>query len=72
MNLKRILAILGLIGWGVLISLTVIFAFIDTPATNNAFKGLIAADIILPVFIWVFMMIARRINNTRNDDNDKH
>ena len=67
MTVKRVLAILALCGWGVLIALTVIFAFIDTPATNVAFKWLIAADIILPVLKWVLMMIGRRVRNTYDD-----
>ena len=66
MTVKRVLAIIALCGWGVLIALTVIFAFIDSRVTNAAFKWLIAADIILPVLIWVLMMIGRRVRNTRN------
>lgn len=71
MNVKRVLAILALCGWGVLITLTVIFAFIDSRVTNAAFKWLIAADIILPVLIWVLMMIGRRVKKDYND-RDNH
>ena len=68
MTVKRVLAIIALCGWGVLIALTVIFAFIDSRVTNTAFKWLIAADIILPVLIWVLMMIVRHIRKTRDEN----
>lgn len=68
MTVKRVLAIIALCGWGALIALTVIFAFVDSRVTNAAFKWLIAADIILPVLIWVLMMIGKRVRNTRKDN----
>ncbi len=82
MDAKRILAIIGLCAWGALIITTIIVAFIVDEKTHALFNGLIAADIILPVLIWVLLMIGRAVkrrreqysefeNNSHEEDNNK-
>ena len=65
MNAKRILAVIGLCAWGALIVTTVIVAFVVDENTHALFNGLIAADIIVPVLIWVLLMIARAVKRRR-------
>lgn len=65
MNARRILAIIGICAWAALIITTVIVAFIVDENTHALFNGLIAADIILPVLIWVLLMLGRWMRKRR-------
>ena len=65
MEARRILAIIGLCAWAALIITTIVVAFTVDETTHALFNGLIAADIIVPVLIWVLMMIARAIKRRR-------
>ena len=77
MNARRILAIIGICAWAALIITTVIVAFIVDENTHALFNGLIAADIILPVLIWVLLMLGRWMRKRReqysefSNDNDE-
>jgi len=75
MNARRILAIIGICAWAALIITTVIVAFIVDENTHALFNGLIAADIILPVLIWVLLMLGRWMRKRReqySDFTDEH
>ena len=65
MTSKRILAIIGLCAWAALIIATIVVAFIVDEKTHALFNGLIAADIIVPVLIWVLLMIGRAVKRRR-------
>lgn len=65
MDARRILAIIGLCAWGALIATTVVVAFNVDENTHALFNGLIAADIIVPVLIWVLLMIIRAVKRRR-------
>lgn len=65
MDARRILAIIGLCAWGALIATTVVVAFTVDENTHALFNGLIAADIMVPVLIWVLMMIIRAVKRRR-------
>lgn len=76
MTSKRILAIIGLCAWAALIITTIVVAFIVDEKTHALFNGLIAADIIVPVLIWVLLMIGRAVKRRREqysefDDNSE-
>ena len=76
MTSKRILAIIGLCAWAALIIATIVVAFIVDEKTHALFNGLIAADIIVPVLIWVLLMIGRAVKRRREqysefEDNSK-
>lgn len=70
MNAKRILAIIGICAWAALIITTIVVAFIVDENTHALFNGLIAADIILPVLIWVLLMIGRAVRKRRGQYSD--
>ena len=70
MNARRILAIIGICAWAALIITTVIVAFIVDENTHALFNGLIAADIILPVLIWVLLMLGRWMRKRREQYSD--
>ena len=70
MKIRQILAIIGLCAWGALIVATLIVAFTVNDDTRGIFNGLIAADIIVPVLIWVMLMIARSILKKKQERED--
>ena len=65
MDARRILAIIGLCAWGALIATTIVVAFTVDESTHALFNGLIAADIMVPVLIWVLLMIIRAVKRRR-------
>lgn len=70
MSAKRILAIIGICAWAALIITTIVVAFIVDENTHALFNGLIAADIILPVLIWILLMIGRWMKKRRDQYSD--
>ena len=58
-NFKRIAALTAVVLWGILIIITLVAAFINTPAAKTLFKGLIYTDIVFPIVIYAMMMVYR-------------
>ncbi len=58
-NFKRIAALTAVVLWGILIIITLVTAFINTPAAKTLFKGLIYTDIVFPIVIYAMMMVYR-------------
>ncbi|MCI5862705.1 MAG: hypothetical protein MRZ89_02215, partial [Lachnospiraceae bacterium] len=56
----QILALITVIAVAVLVILTFIFAFMTTPQSNVIFTRLVAADIIVPVSVYVFLLIVKQ------------
>ncbi len=57
----QILALSTIIAVGVLVVLTFVFAFITSPESDAIFTRLVAADIIVPVAVYVFLLIVKQI-----------
>ena len=65
-QVKRILAILILIGWGVLLAATLYCAIVDTVQTRELFPGLLFTDILLPVVAYAMLLIYKYLRG-RNE-----
>ncbi len=57
--MKRILAILCIIILVALYVITLITAIIGSPASNDMFMAAVAANIILPVMMWIYLQTAK-------------
>lgn len=56
---KRIASLTAVVLWSILLIITLITAFINTPAAKTLFKGLIYTDIVFPVVVYAMMMVYR-------------
>ncbi len=66
-QIKRILALLGiLLLTGVYIA-TIILALTDDPNSMNAFRASIYCTIIVPVLIWAYTFIYKLLKGNSND-----
>ncbi|MCI5862428.1 MAG: hypothetical protein MRZ89_00730, partial [Lachnospiraceae bacterium] len=54
----------------VLVILTFIFAFMTTPQSNVIFTRLVAADIIVPVSVYVFLLIVKQLQKKSKRDRE--
>ena len=72
--MKRILAILCIVILVALYVITLITAIVGNPASNNMFMAAVAANIILPVMMWVYLQTAkylkRKGEKMREENND--
>lgn len=66
----QILALITVIAVAVLVILTFIFAFMTTPQSNVIFTRLVAADIIVPVSVYVFLLIVKQIQKKSKRDKE--
>ena len=66
----QILALITVIAVAVLVILTVIFAFMTTPQSTVIFTRLVAADIIVPVSVYVFLLIVKQIQKKSKRDRE--
>ena len=57
--MKRIMAILCIVILVALYVVTLITAIIGSPVSNELFMAAVAANIILPVMMWVFLQTAK-------------
>lgn len=64
--MKRIIAIAGVIILVGTIIATLVVAIMNKPGTHNLFMGLLAADVVIPVMLWGYLMLYRWAS--RNDD----
>ena len=64
----QILALSTIIAVGVLVVLTFVFAFITTSESDAIFTRLVAADIIVPVAVYVFLLIVKQIQKKSKRD----
>ena len=68
-NIKRLLAVIGVILLIGMYVCTLIFALIGSPASDDLLKASIAATILIPVLLYGFILITRLLKN-KNDQND--
>lgn len=58
-KLKRVSALIAVILWVLMLLVTLVVAFIDTPECNALFRGLMITDIIFPIVIYAMMLVYR-------------
>lgn len=58
-NMKRILAILCIVILVALYVITLIAAIVGSPVSNGFFMAAVAANIILPVMMWIYLQVAK-------------
>ena len=68
----QILALSTIIAVGVLVVLTFVFAFITSRESDAIFTRLVAADIIVPVAVYVFLLIVKQIQKKSKRDKENN
>ena len=68
----QILALSTIIAVGVLVVLTFVFAFITSPESDAIFTRLVAADIIVPVAVYVILIIVKQIQKKSKRDRENN
>jgi len=66
-KIKRIVALGGVILMVLLIIATLVVAFLSFPGSQKVFIALLACDILLPVFIWIYMTIYKMASKADDD-----
>ncbi len=66
-NSRRVLALLGVVFLILLYLSTFVFALLDAPVFQNLLKASVAATILIPIFIYVFLLFCR-LTDRRDDD----
>ena len=61
MTSKQIVAIIGIVLLVLLYLVTLVFAFIDTAATNTLFPICLISTIVVPVLIWIYTWLYGRL-----------
>lgn len=69
-NLKRILAVIGVILLVALYGSTLLFAFIDRTKTLGFFKASIAATILVPVLLYAYSMVYKLSKKDKSDTDE--
>lgn len=71
-KLKRILAGIGaILLLGMYLS-TLVFALMDSPFASGLLKASIACTIIVPVFLYAYILVYRQLKNRQDEEeNDK-
>lgn len=70
MNLKRILALLGIAVLVGIYLVSLVLAFIDHPMKSSMMYASLYATVVIPVLIYAFLFIAKLLN--KDKDEDKH
>lgn len=66
-NTKRILAIAGIVILVSLYLLSLLFAILNTPLSNQLFKVSIFLTIAIPIFIYVYNMLCKVFRDKGNE-----
>mgnify|MGYP000202403485 CR=1 FL=1 len=69
-NIKRILAVIGVILLSECMSALSYLALIGSPASDDLLKASIAATILIPVLLYGFILITRLLKNKNNQNDD--
>lgn len=67
MKLKRVAALCGVAIFVLLLIATMIVACISFPGSQQVFIFLVACDILLPVFIWAYMLLIKVASRADDD-----
>lgn len=73
---KRILALAGAVFLACMYICTLVFALMDSPASDGLLRASVAATILIPVLLYAYILVARLLKgsdpeNTSGDDPDK-
>lgn len=72
-NVKRILAVIGILFLLSLYVITLVLALTDDPNTMNAFRASIYCTFLIPVLIWAYTFIYKLLkNNYGSSPSDTH
>ncbi|MDO4478141.1 MAG: HAD family phosphatase [Lachnospiraceae bacterium] len=66
MTVRRLLAIAGIILLLLMYILAFVFAMIDSPQAAVLFRASIACTILVPIFLYVFLMVARTVRPSKS------
>lgn len=69
-NIKRILAVIGVIILVGMYVCTLVFALIGSPASGDLLKASVAATILIPVLLYGFILISRLLKDKDDQNND--
>lgn len=69
-NIKRILAVIGVIILVGMYVCTLVFALIGSPASDDLLKASVAATILIPVLLYGFILISRLLKDKDDQNND--
>lgn len=65
---KRIFAIIGIILLIGMYASTLVFAIFDHSASQGLLKASIACTILVPVLLYAYTLVYKRVNNKEDDD----
>ena len=65
---KRILALAGAVLLVCMYACTLIFALMGSPASTGLFKASVAATILVPVLLYVYILVARLLKGSGSDE----
>lgn len=68
-KIKRVVALSGVILIVLLLIATLVVALLSFPGSQKVFIALVACDILLPVFLWIYMTIYRLASKADDDMN---
>ncbi len=66
----RVFAIIGLIIIGLMLIATFLVGIIDFKGRDKVFLAMIFIDIVVPVFIWLFLVILKKRSHVLNHEAD--
>ena len=69
-NMKRILAMAGVIILAGMYALTLIFALSDSPDAQQWLFASLGATVVIPTLIYIYIWIYRLLNGRRDKDDD--
>ncbi len=61
-NLKRILAVIGIILLAAMYLITLLLAIFRTEETQNLFYGFVLLDIAVPIIIWILSFMVQHFS----------
>lgn len=67
-NSKKIAAWAALVVIVVLIIATFVTALIDFPGSDIVFRSLLAATVLLPILVWLYMWLYKKMKEARGND----
>lgn len=70
MKIKRILAIAGIVLLVAMYASTLVFSLMEGQLAGDLFRASILCTLIVPVFIYVYMMIYKYVKDKKNPPED--
>ncbi len=70
-NVRRILAIIGVVVLVGMYLITLVFALMDSPMASRLLMASIACTIVIPVLLYAYQLVYRVLRRGDHDDEDK-